>query len=161
MRELPLLGAPDGPFDAEEVSHVDLPDELEELRGHLPLADAHLDADAILDQLQEGELPEGTNRPHPARNRRRGAFGFQSLRVLSVVETADLGDGCPRTRASREGIDPFLPQRRQPRQPSLPFPLTHSGSLEEAELQSSVARMKRSRSPSRTPSAFPASALVR
>jgi hypothetical protein len=100
-RELPLLGAPHRSFDAQEVPHIDLPDEVEEIRGHFPPAHAHLDADAILDQLQEDELAEGTDGANASRNRRRAALAVEGLRVLSET--------------------------------FLPFPLTHSVLLEEAE----------------------------
>ena len=159
--ELAGARAPDGPFDAHEVPHVEVAQEREPLRRELLLLRAHLDRRAVLDQREEEQVAEGAQRADAPHHGDGSRTRFQRRGVQRVEAKAHLGDGRARPDARGIGFDPRAPQRFQPIAPRLPLAFAHEATGTAPARASSVARMKASRSPESTASTLPDSCSVR
>jgi hypothetical protein len=158
--ELPLLRSPHAPLDPHEVADVELPHEGEVLLRELLLVGRDLERLPGLGEPEEQELPEGAAGDDPSDHAGSGALRLESLLRLLAVLLMDADEGDEVAHSGRIGIDPRLPQGLEALAPDLAFLVAHEAPPSPA-LARSVARMKRSRSPSSTPSALPISTPVR
>ena len=160
--ELALLRPPEHPLRAHEVGDIQLAPEGKDLGRKLLLAEGHLQLRAVLHEAQEDELSERAHAHHAADDRELAALGGEGLGVLRVVQAAHLGEGHERPDPRREGVEPALAERREPRAAGLVLLVAHAGPAPApAARHSRAARISRSMSPSSTPSAFPTSRFVR